>query len=910
MLAKHRLRDRAKGQFGHSSSSSSMPLTSRIYASDEELGKRDDDHKPSTLSQSWKSPLRWRRRRILLGLAATFFVWLFIHNIPTDLGSIDERMGRPLRPGRSVGGVEFGYKPPAYKADDQSTSQPASSIRAPVGPPPRNRDETSIEDDHYYSGHIKFYELASSLRTISRTQGHKPDNRNVLFAAASLRSAANLIPMACEMRRWERNHVHIVLLGRDSIPLDELLTINGVSKESCDIHFHDGRSDYSDYSSDLRAEAAVSGAMNHVNTYMHPQVIITDDSATEDVFFTKGMRSKAKELNRPIIEIPQGKYEDFLWMTRLDSSSLASWHKPTINILVHAPSHSSGSLVRVLESLKSADFTGLVPPQLTLDLPADIESFVRHYIRDMVWPPASDKLVPHHNSVVLHHRISSAKATTESNAMRVLESFYPANPDHSHVLLLSSQIELSPLFYHYLFFHVLEYHYSAYASESSKQLLGLSLSAPQSYLNGSAPFVAPSITDMSGRKYANRAQEEEGDRSAPFLWQAPDADAALIFGAKWAEFHDYLKNRLRAMHDPTAVTTAPIRPRKLVSETQPGWMDYLLELMRARGWHLLFPAAREAGGWVTIHQDLYQTPEEFVRTPNLDDDDSEAQELPDVDEPFLTVDTGVPASQFKEQRNTVQHSQPLHAMLPFEGDMPELLSLPAMSYTGDIVPAHILETEALVYKEKLRQDVGGCDMAQAGINRPIVNGETDDLFCFIDQEIAADPNENTAEVIAHESGPSSTENVNKNSGEQDGVKPIGHKEAPTGTQEVDDAENTAKAAIEERRRKQNTYSPASINEEIAEPVVRNMVPAATEEADDPENTALAAIRERQRLQDQGSTSADEAEVAAPKRVLDSTAKQKLAHQTLSDVSRNELAAAQKIAPMPAVVEDLGPARRK
>jgi hypothetical protein len=155
--------------------------------------------------------------------------------------------------------------------------------------------------------------------------GQRMANRNVLFAASSLQSVANLMPMACDMAKWDKNYVHLALLGRDALPLEEILEINGVSHEDCSVTFHDGRGDYSEYSTDLRLEASVAGALRHINEFMHPQAIITDDSSIEDAPFTRAVRLKGKIYNHPVIEIPEGAYEDFLWMTRLDSGSLGSW---------------------------------------------------------------------------------------------------------------------------------------------------------------------------------------------------------------------------------------------------------------------------------------------------------------------------------------------------------------------------------------------------------------------------------------------------------------------------------------------------------------------------------------------------------------------------------------------------------
>ncbi len=60
---------------------------------------------------------------------------------------------------------------------------------------------------------------------------------NKLFAAASLKSAATLLPIACEMGIRERNYVHFAFMGRDEILMDALEAVNGIGPE-CKIMFH------------------------------------------------------------------------------------------------------------------------------------------------------------------------------------------------------------------------------------------------------------------------------------------------------------------------------------------------------------------------------------------------------------------------------------------------------------------------------------------------------------------------------------------------------------------------------------------------------------------------------------------------------------------------------------------------
>lgn len=717
------------------------------------LGKRDDDlgRRPGSQPWSWATVLRMRRRRLAMGLLGVFLICLFIHNIPTDLGSVDQRMGRPLRPGHRVSGVEFGYRPPARPAPQAAAARPNPASKEPIGPPPKPQSVTQ-QQTHYYAGPVKFYRLATTIQAIARTMGHRKDNRNVLFAASNLRSAANLLPMACEMARVDKNFVHFTLMGREAMPLEDVLEINGIDRSQCDIFFHDARCDYSEYSTDARAEASVVGALGHIHMYMHPQAVIIDDSHVEDAFFIRALRSKLGVLVTPLIEIPKGKYEDFLWTTRLDTGGLTSWHKPSITLLIQAQPHSSGSLLRLLHSIKTADYSGLAHPDITIDLPPDVEPFARDYLRDFEWPPHQDPTGPRQRKVKIHHRISTAKTTTEDNALRFLESFYPVNPDHSHVLLLSPQAELSPLYYQYLIYHVLQHRYAAYGSDDGDNLFGVVLATPDAHLNGTSPFPALTMADTERK---SKALE---DLTVPFLWQAPNADAALIFSDIWAEVHDYLKNRLRAAHDTTSVHQAPTKRPKLVSESHPGWLEYMLELMRARGWRNHYPARLDAGAWATIHRDLFQKPEEYMTKPAKIDDSattSKNKEKLDADEPFLRAESAADRIRRQEkyleqkEHDTLQHSQPLHALLPYESELTEIALLPALDYTGQKVERESFATSATGFRLVLREQVGGCNTAEASNDRKYDLGKTSDLFCFVGQQDLEeeDVDEKTAKAI-------------------------------------------------------------------------------------------------------------------------------------------------------------------
>lgn len=214
------------------------------FLSDVELGKKDDDHNKRAkdggglglLPPSTWLPSRGPRRRSLKGgaLLALFvlLVYLFVKNMPAGTGpnplmrrpSYFDRPSQPLPP-RVQPGQQRPPLPPAPQApnsNSQSNSQSSSS---------------GGSSERAYNGPVKFLELASSLHAIAPTKGSNAVNKNVLFAASSLRSAAALLPVACQMGTELKNYVHFALMSRSDIDLAELQKLNGID-DSCHLIFH------------------------------------------------------------------------------------------------------------------------------------------------------------------------------------------------------------------------------------------------------------------------------------------------------------------------------------------------------------------------------------------------------------------------------------------------------------------------------------------------------------------------------------------------------------------------------------------------------------------------------------------------------------------------------------------------
>lgn len=183
---------------------------SRFWPDDEEMAKKDDDiHAPGHGRQGqWQAAGRVPRRRFVARIAtyaAVAFMVVFVLHRLTSTSSDGPSYGR-------------------------------SSSIYPPGLPPRGGKQ-AVQPARTYDGPARFPDLPDTLRAIAATGGNMFKNRNVLFAAASLRSAATLLPMACQMAEERQNYVHFALMSRSDIPMGELLKINGID-DSCQVLLH------------------------------------------------------------------------------------------------------------------------------------------------------------------------------------------------------------------------------------------------------------------------------------------------------------------------------------------------------------------------------------------------------------------------------------------------------------------------------------------------------------------------------------------------------------------------------------------------------------------------------------------------------------------------------------------------
>jgi hypothetical protein len=334
--------------------------------------------------------------------------------------------------------------------------------------------------------------------------------------------------------------------------------------------------------------------------------------------------------------------------------------------------------------LKKADYFGSAPPRLTIELPNDVDEFATRFLaHSFSWPPSELPVQGSAQQLTLRRRIPHERLTAEESSIRFLESFWPANRFTSHVLVLSPQVELSPLYYHYLKYALLEYKYSSAAASSMmshEDLLGISLDLPSTYLNDTTPFTAPPNPASA------KAPEANGP---PFLWGSPNS-----------------------------LSSASSAPKKRISTSYPSWLEYILTLSNSRGYSMLYPQLTAGDALATVHNELYQPPEEF------DKPKSETEST--TEDGNFTAD---PAQHLSLQHKEfpLAHSN-LVNMLPDNQVLAPLHTIPLLTWDGRVVDRFDLGDEAEEFSAKFRREVGGCKKPVPAKTR-LVSVGVENLFC-------------------------------------------------------------------------------------------------------------------------------------------------------------------------------------
>ncbi|ODA77690.1 hypothetical protein RJ55_06292 [Drechmeria coniospora] len=665
-------------------------LTRKFWPrADEEMAKKDDDLRVTRFSKrpptsaSWKAARmprrRWVVRLVALALIVAFAIYLLGSALRFGIFSLTF-----LLHGRNSLGDPF-QELLVSNVHPETTEPDAAGKRG------------------NYNGPPTFPELATSLQSLSTSFERFNGKGDVLFIAASLSSAATLLPVACLMALEDQSNVHFAFMGRTSIPVKELLKINGID-DTCPIKMHDARPDHADSSSDARMSNAATRALHHIHRYTQPAAILVDSTAAEYAYFLQAARFHVRSMSTTLIELPERPGKRLSWITKLDASALAAWNKVHFDILIHAPATGTGNLRRLLRSISYADLGGHEVPHITLELPSAVEAPLESFLATYQWPPVAPGSKPARQMITLRRRIPQQRLTPEQSSVRFLESFWPLDPAHTHVLVLSPHTEITPQFFHYVKFALLSRRHSKNAIKQGyvNKMMGLSLSVPSTLLDGVERFTPPKPT------WKDQKEAEE----TAFLWQAPISDAVVFMGEAWIELHGYISQVIDRQSSSSPLPA--MLAKKEVGVKYPAWMEYALQLSRIRGYVTLYPSKKTAVALVGVHTDLPDIPEEHLGkaaakrkgAKGLTDEASDMYF--DAESPVDMLET-----------------------LPKKDEQQVVMNLPVLSWDGSQKSMDVLGVDASQYAEEFRREVGHCSgkESQGSSVKTADKKLARDLFC-------------------------------------------------------------------------------------------------------------------------------------------------------------------------------------
>ncbi|KIW20949.1 hypothetical protein PV08_01528 [Exophiala spinifera] len=622
---------------------------------------------------SWKS---FRRRRVILAIVVIWLLYLFFKNIPTDLPPVSERYDS-----------RFGRLTPGLQQQQAWQRQ----------------EQTGTEQDHSYEGPIAFLNLAKSLRGLSATRTAKGD---VLFAVSRLESIPRILPIACAMAQIDRTRVHVAFMGRSIAKWADIKALNGVPRDGCDVLLHDARPDFPTLSSETRLGVSARASLGHIHSIVQLSAVLVGGEDFEAGYFVKALREKANALGLSLITLPGGGLGSLSWIASLGASSLNHVSKIHVDIVIQAQPESAAALIRLLRSIKEADYSGWSVPRLIVELPSDPDPFLSEYLARFQWPSDGSS---GNTKLVVRRRVDKSLLSPAQASLRTIESFYPLNPSESHVLLLSPRAELSHSYFQLLMYTLLEYKYAARRTDLVNRLVGFSLDLPTQApdLKTEAPWSASRLNEPL------------------VLWQVPNANAALYFGERWMELHSFLSLRLET--DPELSRRATSTPA--ISQEFPSWLQSMQEMMQARDYWMMYPnyAAALGSAAVTMHHELPNSPEEFMQD-QADQQATETNRLQISEEQALTANDEVERLTRKEHRRYPASlvTPLLESMSPGMRQSTLVDAIPMISYSGTKIPWAESRDWASQFAQDFAQTVGGCasyDPESQG------SGAVESLFC-------------------------------------------------------------------------------------------------------------------------------------------------------------------------------------
>lgn len=191
-----------------------------------------------------------------------------------------------------------------------------------------------------------------------------------------------------------------------------------------------------------------------------------------------------------------------------------------------------------------------------------------------------------HGPKTLRHRIRKGGLLPA-----IVESWYPRHND-DYAVLLEDDVQVSPLFYVWAKYSLLQYRYTGNVNAST-YMYGISLYSPRNVElrpEGRRPFHPDNVLQHA---YPPRT---------PYVSQVPCSWGALYFPEHWREFHEYVTVRLLdEQHQQLLNITVP---KSRSTRWKRSWKKYFIELVYLRAYVMLYPNFQSFESFSTNHLEM------------------------------------------------------------------------------------------------------------------------------------------------------------------------------------------------------------------------------------------------------------------------------------------------------------------
>ncbi|KAF7722611.1 hypothetical protein EC973_002924 [Apophysomyces ossiformis] len=526
----------------------------------------------------------------------------------------------------------------------QSLSQHGNIPSIVLPPPEKNRQlmiladkctdvRLSLAKDEIWRQRLKMYTTPTALdyRYIA-TLRQQHEQHTLLFFADGYEQALALHPLICRFSY----RVHVVVTG----------TRRGLAGQRLEQVFKQTNcSDAIVHDIDIKdgdEPAAVISVISSVTRLIHavePKALV---HIAKDNPVISSLKVVAKTWDVSTIGLPVDDIRHALWISELSPDTLQHWNTMDLNLVV-ITDRRPHALARLLQSLSRSHLLG-DKVDLTIRMEQSADSATRSLVNNFAWS---------HGTKEVRHRIKKGGLMPA-----IVESWYPKSK-HDYAVILEDDVEVSPFFYTWAKYSILQYRYSGNVN-ASRLMYGVSMYAPRNL----------ELLPQGRRPWsAEKALSSRYPPHMPYVSQVPCSWGAVYFPEHWREFHAYLTVRLE--DEKTEHQLNITVPRSRSVRWKKSWKKYFIELVYLRAYVMLYPNFQRFESFSTNHLEFGTHVKKERRHKTIDT--------------FL-----VPLM----QRNTILAQLPGHRLPAFE-------ELPVLDLWGRVVNHEHLEYKGAVLHRKV-----------------------------------------------------------------------------------------------------------------------------------------------------------------------------------------------------------------